>query len=333
MIRPSVAAVFAILLRWTMGFAVGLIACVSISLAQEFPTKAVRVVLPFAPGGGTDVNARQLTDRLSKQWKQPVIVENLGGGGGNVAAASVIARPEDGYTLFFTSMNVLALNPLLYEKLSYDADRDFASVVLFSATPHVLMISSALQPTRLSELIALAKAQPGTLHFGSGGHGTAQHLAGELLKMRAGIDLRHVGYKGSGQAVPAMLSNDIQMIFESISTAIGHIRGGRIRGIAIASQARAVVLPDVPTLEESGFPGFYSGVWAGVVVRTGTPARLVSALNRSINEVMNDADYRKQLAEFGINLIGGTPEELLTYVAAQRKLWNPIIQKGNLKLN
>lgn len=316
-----------------MGFAVGLIACLSVSLAQEFPTKPVRVVLPFAPGGGTDVNARQLTDRLSKQWKQPVIVENLGGGGGNVAAMSVIARPEDGYTLFFTSMNVLALNPLLYEKLSYDADRDFASVVLFSATPHVLMVSSALPATKLSELIALAKAQPGTLHFGSGGHGTAQHLAGELLKMRAGIDLRHVGYKGSGQAVPAMLSNDIQMIFESISTAIGHIRGGRIRGIAIASQARAVVLPDLPTLEESGFPGFYSGVWAGVVVRTGTPARLVSAHNRSINEVVNDADYRKQLAEFGINLIGGMPEELVAYVAAQRKLWNPIIQKGNLKLN
>ena len=328
----SVFAVVTTVFRRAAGFAMALIACVSISLAQEFPTKAVRVVLPFAPGGGTDVNARQLTDRLSKAWKQPVIVENLGGGGGNVAAMSVIARPEDGYTLFFTSMNVLALNPLLYEKLSYDADRDFAPVVLFSATPHVLMISSALAPTRLSELIALAKAQ-GPMYFGSGGHGTAQHLAGELLKMRAGIDLRHVGYKGSGQAVPAMLSNDIQMIFESISTAIGHIRGGRIRGIAIASQARAVVLPDLPTLEENGFPGFYSGVWAGVVVRAGTPARLVSTINRSINEVVNDADYRKQLAEFGISLIGGTPEELLAYVAAQRKLWLPIIQKGNLKLN
>lgn len=331
--RSSVAAVCAMLLRWTAGFAVGLIACLSVSLAQEYPTKTVRVVLPFAPGGGTDVNARQLTDRLSKLWKQPVIVENLGGGGGNVAAASVIARPEDGYTLFFTSLNVIALNPLLYKTLSYDADRDFAPVVLFSDTPHVLMISSAFPATRLSELITHAKAQPGTLHFGSGGHGTSQHLAGELLKIRAGIDIRHVTYKGSGQAVPAMLSNDIQMIFESISSAIGHVRGGRIRGLGVASPARAVVLPDVPTLEESGFPGFYSGVWAGVVVRTGTPARLVSAINRSINAVINDADYRKQMAEFGINLVGGTPEDLVAYIASQRKLWSPIIQKENLKLN
>ena len=330
MLRAPVCA--SVLLR-AAGCAVALIACMSISPAQEYPNKAVRVVLPFAPGGGTDVNARQLTDRLSKAWKQPVIVENLGGGGGNVAAMSVLARPEDGYTLFFTSMNVLALNPLLYEKLAYDADRDFAPIVLFSATPHVLMVSAALPATKISDLIALAKAQPGTLYYGSGGHGTAQHLAGELLAMRAGIDIRHVGYKGSGQAVPAMLSNDIQFIFESISTALGHIRGGRIRGLAIASQARAVILPDVPTLEESGFPGFHSGVWAGVVVRTGTPARLVAAINRSINEVVNDADYRKQLAEFGINLIGGAPEELVAYVAAQRKLWRPIIQKGNLKLN
>jgi tripartite-type tricarboxylate transporter receptor subunit TctC len=225
-------------------------------------------------------------------------------------------------------MNVITLNPLLYKKLSYDADRDFAPVMLYSDTPHVLMISSAAPATKLQEFIAHAKANAATIHFGSGGHGTSQHLSGELLKIRAGIDLRHVPYKGSGQAVPAIISNEIQMIFESISTAIGHIRGGRIRGLGVASRARAPVLPDVPTMEEGGFPGFTSGVWAGVVVRNGTPAAVVNTLNRSINTVTSDADYKKQMSDLGINLVGGTPEQLTAYIASE-----PVIQKLNLKLD
>lgn len=310
-----------------------LMAGASPSMAQDYPTKTVRIAIPFAAGGGTDINARQLADRLSKQWKQPVIVDNLGGGGGNVAAASVVSKPDDGYTVFFTSMNVITLNPLLYQKLTYNADRDFAPVMLYSDTPHVLMISSAFPAAKLAEFIAHAKANPGTIHFGSGGHGTSQHLSGELLKIRAGVDLRHVPYKGSGQAVPAIIGNEIQMIFESISTAIGHVRNGRIRGLGVASRARAPVLPEVPTLEEGGFPGFTSGVWAGVVVRSGTPATVVNTLNRSINTVTSDTDYKKQMSDLGINLVGGTPEHLTAYIANERKVWTPIIQKLNLKLD
>ncbi len=310
-----------------------LMAGASPSMAQDYPTKTVRIAIPFAAGGGTDINARQLADRLSKQWKQPVIVDNLGGGGGNVAAASVVSKPDDGYTVFFTSMNVITLNPLLYQKLTYNADRDFAPVMLYSDTPHVLMISSAFPAAKLSEFIAHAKANPGTIHFGSGGHGTSQHLSGELLKIRAGVDLRHVPYKGSGQAVPAIIGNEIQMIFESISTAIGHVRNGRIRGLGVASRARAPVLPEVPTMEEGGFPGFTSGVWAGVVVRSGTPATVVNTLNRSINTVTSDTDYKKQMSDLGINLVGGTPEHLTAYIANERKVWTPIIQKLNLKLD
>lgn len=310
-----------------------LMAGASPSMAQDYPTKTVRIAIPFAAGGGTDINARQLADRLSKQWKQPVIVDNLGGGGGNVAAASVVSKPDDGYTVFFTSMNVITLNPLLYQKLTYNADRDFAPVMLYSDTPHVLMISSAFPAAKLAEFIAHAKANPGTIHFGSGGHGTSQHLSGELLKIRAGVDLRHVPYKGSGQAVPAIIGNEIQMIFESISTAIGHVRNGRIRGLGVASRARAPVLPEVPTMEEGGFPGFTSGVWAGVVVRSGTPAAVVNTLNRGINTVTSDTDYKKQMSDLGINLVGGTPEHLTAYIANERKVWTPIIQKLNLKLD
>lgn len=303
------------------------------TFAQSYPNKPVRVVLPFAAGGGTDVNARRFTDRLSKMWKQPVIVENMGGSGGNVAAASVLSRPEDGYTLFFTSLNVLALNPVLYKKLSYDADRDFAPVAPISNTPHVLMVSTGLPATKLSELIAMAKAQPGTVFFGSGGFGTSQHLAGELLKSRAGVDLRHVPYKGSGQAVPAMMSNEIQFIFESISSAIGYLQGGRIRGLAVASPARASVLPDIPTMEEAGYPGLHTGVLAGVVVRAGTPASVIATINRSANAMQNDQEYKKQMSDLGITLIAGTPENLTEIIASERKALVPVIQKLNLKLD
>lgn len=315
------------------GLFFGLATLPTTCMAQDYPARTVRIAVPFAPGGGTDVNARQLADRLGKLWKQSVIVDNLGGGGGNVAAASVISKPEDGYTVFFTSMNVLTLNPLLYKKLSYDADRDFSPVMLYSDTPHVLLISAASPATRLADFIAQAKANPAPIYFGSGGHGTSQHLSGELLKIRAGIDLRHVPYKGSGQAVPAMISNEIQMIFESISTAVGHIRGGRIRGLGVASRARATLLPEIPTLEESGFPGFLSGVWAGIVVRSGTPAPIITALNRGINTVAADADFRKQMGELGISLVGGSPEQLTSYIASERKVWTPIIHKLNLRLD
>jgi tripartite-type tricarboxylate transporter receptor subunit TctC len=299
--------------------------------AQEFPVKTVRVIAPFPAGGGTDINVRRLSDRLSKIWKQPVIVENIAGGAGNSAAVTVALSQPDGYVLFFASLAIFAVNPVLYDKLPFDPDRDFAPVVLVSDTPHVLLVNSTFPATTVSELIALAKARPGRLNFGSGGQGTSLHLAGELLKTLAGIDLTHIPYKGTTPAVTAMIGNEIQMLFDSASSAIGHIRGGRVRGLAIASVARIVGLPEVPTFEESGIPGFYSGVGNGILVRAGTPAVVVSALNRSINAALNDPEYKKQMADIGVNLAGGTPEQLRSYIAAERKKWTSIIQKQGIK--
>lgn len=299
--------------------------------AQEFPAKSVRVIAPFPAGGGTDINVRRLSDRLNKIWKQTVIVENVAGGAGNSAAVAVALSQPDGYTLFFASLAIVAVNPVLYDKLPFDPDRDFAPVVLVSDTPHVLLVSSTFPATKVSELIALAKARPGSLNFGSGGQGTSLHLAGELFKTLAGIDLTHIPYKGGAPAVTAMIGNEIQLLFDSASSAMGHIRGGRVRGLAIASQARAASLPDVPTFEESGIPGFYSGVGHGMLVRSGTPAAVVSALNRSINAVLNDPEYKKQMADIGVNLAGGTPEQLRSYIASEKKKWTPIIQKQGIK--
>lgn len=313
------------------GLAIAMMTCASIAPAEEYPVKPVRMIAPFSAGGGSDLAARRLSERLNNAWKQPVIVQNIAGGAGNVAAVAIAASEPDGYTLFFASLPIFVTNPVIYGKLPFDPDRDFTPVILVSETPHILLVSSSFSATRLSELIALAKERPGKLNFGSGGQGTSLHLAGELLKSVAGINIVHVPYKGAAPAIAAMLSDEIQMLFDNGSSAVGHIRGGRVRGLAVASKARAAALPDVPTFDESGIANFYSGVPHGIFVRAGTPAPIVSAINHTINAVFEEAEYKKQLAAIGIVLAGGTPEQLTAYLAVERKKWLPLIQSRGIK--
>jgi len=310
-----------------------LMTLVAAAQAQEYPTKSMRMVVAMAAGGSGDLNARRLAERLGKILKQNVIAENIAGGGGNSAAVTVAGATPDGHTLFFASHPIFAINPLLYDRLPFNADRDFVPVVLVSEAPHVLLVNAALPAARLTDLIALAKARPGGLNFGSGGGGTSIHLAGELLKSSAGIELTHVPYRGAAPAVTALISNEIQMLFDSTMTAIGHVRGGRVRGLAIASLARSAALPDLPTFDESGVPGFEAGVAHGILVSSATPASTVTTLNRAINVALVDPDYKKQMAELGVVLVGGTPEHFRSYLAAERKKWSAIIQKQGIKLN
>ncbi len=313
------------------GLAVAMMTCASIAPAQEYPIKPARLVVPFSAGGGADLYARRLAERLENSWKQPVIVHNVAGGAGNLAAVAVAGSEPDGYTLFFASLPIFVTNPVMYGKLPFDPDRDFTPVILMSETPHILVVSAAFRATTLSGLIALAKERPGQLNFGSGGQGTSLHLAGELLKLVAGISIVHVPYKGAAPAVVAMLSDEIQMLFDNVSAAVGHIRGGRVRGLAMASKVRVAPLPDVPTFDEGGIRNFYSSIPHGIFVRAGTPAAVVAAINRTINTVIEEADYRKQLAAVGIIPAGGTPEQLTTYLAAERKKWLPLIQRQGIK--
>ena len=313
------------------GLGIAIMTCASIAPAQEYPIKPARLVVPFSAGGGADLYARRLAERLENSWKQPVIVHNVAGGAGNLAAVAVAGSEPDGYTLFFASLPIFVTNPVMYGKLPFDPDRDFTPVILMSETPHILVVSAAFRATTLSGLIALAKERPGKLNFGSGGQGTSLHLAGELLKSVAGINMVHVPYKGAAPAIVAMLSDEIQMLFDNVSAAVGHIRGGRVRGLAMASKVRIAPLPDVPTFAESGIANFYSSIPHGIFVRAGTPAAVVAAINRTINTVIEDADYRKQLAAVGIILAGGTPEQLTAYLAAERKKWLPLIQQQGIK--
>ena len=285
----------------------------------------------MAPGGSGDLNARRLADALRTKWGQPVIVENRAGAGGNIAATTAATATPDGYTLFFASVQIFTVNPILYGKLPFSLD-DFQPLVLTTKTPHVLLVNAAVPAANLAELIAFAKPKPEGLYFGSGGQGTSPHLAGELFKSLAGIKLTHVPYRGAALSVTALIGGEIQLLFDSTVTAIGHMRSGRARGLAIASLTRSPAILELPTFAESGFPGFEAGVSHGLLVPAGTPAATVSALNRAINEVLGDAAFRKQMSDLGAEVVGGSPEAFRSYLVAERKMWAEVIRKQGITI-
>jgi tripartite-type tricarboxylate transporter receptor subunit TctC len=299
--------------------------------AQEYPEKALLIVAGMAAGGGADANARRLAQALIKILKQNVVIDNIAGAAGNLAAQSVSGSAPDGYTVLFASHPILAINPVLYEKLPYNPDQ-LAPVVLVSQTPHILLCNAGLPIQKLADLVSYAKARPGALNYGTGGTGTSIHLAAELLQNAAGITLTHIPYRGAAPAFSALVGNEIQLLFDSSTTAIGHVRGGRVRGLAIASLARLPVMPELPTFAEGGVAGFEAGVGHGMLVRAATPAARIAALNLAINKALADPDYKKQMAELGVMLVGGTPEHFRAYIAAERRKWGELIQKRGIKV-
>jgi tripartite-type tricarboxylate transporter receptor subunit TctC len=302
--------------------------------AQDFPAKPMRMIAAMPAGGGGDLTARWLAERLQAILKQNVIVENVAGAGGNIAATTVAKASGDGYTIFFASDPIFSVNPFLYQKVGFDPVRDFAPVALVANTSRTLLVHPSFPASTVAELVTMAKARPGTLNFGSGGSGTSLHLAGELLKSTAAIDIAHVPYRGAAPALTALMGGtEIHMLFDSTATSIGHIRSGRIKGLAIASRTRSPALAELPTFGESGMPGFEVGVAHGVLVPASTSASTVATLNRAINIALADADYKKQMSDLGVVVVGGTAEQFRVYLAAERKRWGEIIQRQGIKLN
>ena len=304
----------------------------AITYAQTYPNRPIRMVAGMPAGGGADVNARRLATHLSHILKQNIVVENIAGGAGNAAAVTVAGGNPDGHTIFFSSHPVFAVNPVLYEKLPFNPD-DFQPVARVSQATHVLLATPSLPATRVSDLITLARAKPRSINFGSGGSGTSLHLAGELLNYMAKIELVHIPYRGAAPAVVALISNEIQLLFDNSMTAIGHARGGRVKALGIAGKTRLAALPEVPTLDESGAPGFEAGISHGVLVLKAVPKSAVATLNHAINTAISDADYKSAMADLGATLVGGTPEQFANFIVAERRKYSELIKKQGIKAN
>jgi tripartite-type tricarboxylate transporter receptor subunit TctC len=300
--------------------------------AQTYPTKPIRLVVPFAPGGSSSIIARSFAAEMEKGLGQSIIIDNRGGGGGNVAMAEVARAEPDGYTLIIGHIGTLAVNPFMYDKLPFDTNGDFAAVSLFAKVPQIFVVHSSVPAKDLREFVALAKQQPGKLYYGSAGNGSAGHLAIEYFKLVAGIDIVHVPYKGTAPAEADLAAGHISLMLDT-TTCLPFVASGRMRALAVASKKRNPALPDVPTFDEVGLPGIYASSWYGLMAPAGTPRPIIDKLNAQANEVLQSPDMKRRMAEFGAEVGGGTPEDFGQFIASEIKRYESIVRLSGAKLD
>ena len=301
--------------------------------AASWPSKPIRWVVPFPPGGAMDAIARTLGEKAGKTLGQPFVIENKPGAGGNIGADFVAKQPGDGYTLMITSIG-MATNKPLYGKLSYDPIKDFAPVSLLAVVPNVL-VTNATQPDvkTAKDVIAAARKAPGKLTYASAGNGTSIHLAGEVFTSLAQVDMLHVPYKGSGPAVSDLLGGQVNYMFDSITSARPHIESGKLRALGLTTAKRSKSLPNVPTLAEAGLPGYEVSPWFAVFMPTATPKDIVAKVNTALLEAMKDPDVVKRLETIGAEPVGSTPEEMAQHLARESERWTKLIQERGIKLD
>ena len=299
--------------------------------AQTYPTRPIRLVLPVAPGGTSDALARILSPKLNEGFGQALVIDNRPGGGGNIAADIVAKSAPDGYTLFM-GQPMLTTNKSLYSKLTYDPARDFAAITHLGTGQYILVAHPSVPAKNVAELVAFAKAKPGTLNFGSSAVGSASHLAGELLKTRAGIDMVHVAYKGGGPAALAVLAGEIQLSFGTVTSALPHVRAGRLRAIAATGLQRTPFAPDVPTLDEAGFRGFNVTTWDCFVAPAGTPQAIIARVHDETVKALRLPEIRELVNKIGYEPTGTTPAELTEFLRAESALWAKVIKDANIRV-
>ena len=289
-------------------------------------------MVPFTPGGSTDILARAIGLELGKAWNASVVVENVPGAGGAIGADKVAKAPADGYTLLMGHIGTLAVNPSLYPKLPYNPLKDFAPVAWVANVPNVLVLHPATQAGNMKAFVAYAKSNPGRLNYGSGGNGSAANLATEYLKMRTGISLVHIPYRGTAPAVTDLVAGQTQVLFTGVPAVIGQIRSGQLKALAVSGKARVEALPDVPTVNEAlGLKDFEADQWYGVVAPTGTPPEVITKLNQAINAALNSAELKRRLAAEGAVANPTSPEAFGKYIAAEIERWRPVISSGRVK--
>lgn len=294
--------------------------------ADTYPGKAIRLIVPFPPGGPADVLARVVGQKLGTAWGQTVVIDNHPGAGGNIGMELGKSAAPDGYTLVLAPTGNLTVNPSLYAKLQYDPIRDFAPVTQLASVPNILVVSSSVPANSVKELIALAKAKPGELNFASPGDGSIAHLAGEMFKTMAGVNMVHIPFNGMAPAMNNVLSGQVQVFFAGITTAMPQVKAGKLKALAVASPQHVATLPQLPTVAESGLPGFAAVSWYGVVAPAGTPPDIVNKLNREIVKILRLPDVREALAAQGAEIIGNTPEEFASVIKSETAAWATVVR-------
>lgn len=298
--------------------------------AQAWPSKTVTIVVPFAPGGGTDIGTRIVAQKLSQLWGQSVVIDNKGGAGGNLGLEVVSRAKPDGYTLLTGNVGTQSINPTLYKKLNYNPDTAFAPIGLFAELPFVLAATTSLPANNARELVALAKASPDKYTYASSGNGGSPHLSGETFKIATGTQILHVPYKGGGAAMTDLISGNVHLLFASVLETSAHIKAGKLKALAITSKNRVSALPDVPTLEESGVTGAESGSWLGLLAPAGTPQAIVDKISQGLQQVVAMPDVQQQLLGQGAVAKGGSTADFVQLIAADRKKYARIINDNKL---
>jgi tripartite-type tricarboxylate transporter receptor subunit TctC len=310
-----------------------LLAAMAAGSAADYPSRPVTLMVAFTPGGASDVLARILGRKLEQILGQPFVIDNRPGAGGNVAAEAVAHTAPDGYTLLAGNNAILATNAALYKKINFDPEVDFAPIGLIGSQANILVVNPALPVKSMAELIALAKANPGKLNFASSGHGLAAHLAGELFKAEAKIDIVHVPYKGAAPALQDVIAGHVQMMFATASSVVSHIQDGKVRPLAVATLKRTAVLPDIPTIDELGIKNFDATTWHGLVAPARTPKDIVATLNQALVATLDDPAVKKSLGDLGVDIIGGSPEDFAAYIRSEIPKWTAIIKASGAKLD
>jgi tripartite-type tricarboxylate transporter receptor subunit TctC len=299
--------------------------------AQAYPSQPIKIIVPFTAGGTTDILARTIGQKLSEAWRQPVIVENRPGAGGNIGADVVAKAKPDGYTILMGTIGTQSINSSLYAKMPYDAAKDFAPVTLVAMVPNVLVVNPAVNAKTVRELVALAKAKPGELNFASSSTGGSPHLSGEMFKQMTGADIVHVPYKGSAPAITDLLGGQVSLMFDNLPSALPQVKAGKLRALAVTSARRSQAAPDIPTLAESGVPGYEVDSWFGILAPAGTPKEIVNQLNAEVVRILKIPQVRERLLEQGAEPVGDTPEHFAEHIRKETVKWARVVKASGAK--
>ncbi|MGH8702061.1 MAG: Bug family tripartite tricarboxylate transporter substrate binding protein [Burkholderiales bacterium] len=301
--------------------------------AQDYPTKPIRLIVPSAAGGAPDINARLLASELVKQMGRQIVVDNRPGAAGSIGMELVVRAVPDGYTIGYGTVPALAINRSMYPKLSHDPEKDLQKVAQLGYQPNLLAVAFALPVKSVKELIAYAKSSPGKLSYGSSGNGTTLHLGMEQFKLMTGTQMVHVPYKGAPQATTEMIAGQVHLMFDNFNSIFPHVKAGRVRGLGVTTLKRSPALPDLPTLDEAGVPGFELTVWGGIVVPVGVPKPIVAKLNAEINRALATPELKEKFSAIGYTLVGGTPEQFDVFVKKEVAKWADVIKRSGAKVD